>query len=280
MFGNPDNCYRAIGYKLPGDENFRYVNCFQQKGFEDNTLFTLVIADEDGADEAIVTEEGIVLTFLYKYLGQNNATVDAKDEEKYHGTLNRFALKIDYVLTPKPFTPSDYMTYFDTSAKMTVNGNSIIVTATAGTEIKIIPEAVAYWLDNGYGSINLAFSSKEGQATTFDVKVDGTKPVPAAHRHLTISKYKLTEAMRTNGISLLPYYANFVDGNDNDDSDGYVMELSANIASILTTKPPGLHPNTLSFTTKRKLASKSPTETPEKIRSKKTFSYRQTFFPL
>lgn len=235
MFGNPDKCYRAMGYKLPGDENFRYVNVFQEDGFGDNTLFSLVIGDENGADEAVVTEDGIVLTFLYRYKGQGGVTVDT-DEEKYHGTLDRFALKMDYILTPKPFTPSDYSTYFDTSAKMVINGESIIVTAAAGTEIKIVPEAVAYWLDNGFGSINLTFSSKEGQATTFDVVVDGTKPVPAAHKKLSIVKYALTEAMRESGISLLPYYANFVDGNDNAESDGYVMELSANVAFNIDKK--------------------------------------------
>ncbi len=236
MFGNPDNCYRAMGYKLPGDENFRYINVFQENGFGDNTKFELVIGNENGADEAVVTDEGIVITFLYRYNGTGGVTTDKEPEEKYHGTLDRFALKMDYVLSPKPFTPNDYSTYFDTSAKMVINGNSATVTAAAGTEIKIVPEAVAYWLDNGFGSINLSFTKKEGQATTFDVVVDGTKPVPAAHQKLSILKYKLTEAMRETGISLLPYYANFVDGNDNADSDGYVMELSANVAFNIDKK--------------------------------------------
>lgn len=236
MLGNPDKCYRAMGYKLPGDENFRYVNIFQENGFGDNTKFELVIGNENGADEAVVTDKGIVITFLYRYNGADNVVTDKEPEEKYHGTLDRFALKMDYVLSPKPFTPNDYSTYFDTSAKMVINGNFVTVTAAAGTEIKIIPEAVAYWLDNGFGSINLSFTKKEGQATTFDVVVDGTKPVPATHQKLSILKYKLTEAMRETGISLRPYYVNFVDGNDNADSDGYVMELSANAAFNIDKK--------------------------------------------
>lgn len=236
MLGNPDKCYRAMGYKLPGDENFRYVNIFQENGFGDNTKFELVIGNENGADEAVVTDKGIVITFLYRYNGADNVITDKEPEEKYHGTLDRFALKMDYVLSPKPFTPNDYSTYFDTSAKMVINGNFVTVTAAAGTEIKIIPEAVAYWLDNGFGSINLSFTKKEGQATTFDVVVDGTKPVPATHQKLSILKYKLTEAMRETGISLRPYYVNFVDGNDNADSDGYVMELSANAAFNIDNK--------------------------------------------
>ncbi len=236
MLGNPDKCYRAMGYKLPGDENFRYVNIFQENGFGDNTKFELVIGNENGADEAVVTDKGIVITFLYRYNGADNVVTDKEPEEKYHGTLDRFALKMDYVLSPKPFTPNDYSTYFDTSAKMVINGNFVTVTAAAGTEIKIIPEAVAYWLDNGFGSINLSFTKKEGQATTFDVVVDGTKPVPATHQKLSILKYKLTEAMRETGISLRPYYVNFVDGNDNADSDGYVMELSANAAFNIDNK--------------------------------------------
>ena len=40
--------------------------------------------------------------------------------------------------------------------------------------------------------------------------------------------YKLTEAMRTKGIALQPYYANFVDGQPHDESDGYVMAISTN----------------------------------------------------
>lgn len=236
MLGNPDKCYRAMGYKLPGDENFRYVNIFQENGFGDNTKFELVIGNENGADEAVVTDKGIVITFLYRYNGADNVVTDKEPEEKYHGTLDRFALKMEYVLSPKPFTPNDYSTYFDTSAKMVINGNFVTVTAAAGTEIKIIPEAVAYWLDNGFGSINLLFTKKEGQATTFDVVVDGTKPVPATHQKLSILKYKLTEAMRETGISLRPYYVNFVDGNDNAESDGYVMELSANAAFNIDNK--------------------------------------------
>lgn len=144
MLGNPDKCYRAMGYKLPGDENFRYVNIFQENGFGDNTKFELVIGNENGADEAVVTDKGIVITFLYRYNGADNVVTDKEPEEKYHGTLDRFALKMDYVLSPKPFTPNDYSTYFDTSAKMVINGNFVTVTAAAGTEIKIIPEAVAY----------------------------------------------------------------------------------------------------------------------------------------
>lgn len=42
--------------------------------------------------------------------------------------------------------------------------------------------------------------------------------------------------MRETGISLRPYYVNFVDGNDNADSDGYVMELSANAAFNIDKK--------------------------------------------
>lgn len=227
-FGNPDNCYRAMGYKLPGDENFRYVNVFQTEGLGDNTLFTLVIADENGADETVVTETGITLTLLYRYNGKDGVTSDKEPEEKYHGTLNNFALKIEYVLAPRPFTPDDYTTYFDTSAKMTAKDSSVVVTAAAGTQLTIRPEAVAYWLDNGFDSINLEFTCKEGQATTFDVVVDGTKPVPPAHKQLTITAYKLTEAMRTKGIALQPYYANFVDGQPHDESDGYVMAISTN----------------------------------------------------
>ena len=128
MLGNPDKCYRAMGYKLPGDENFRYVNIFQENGFGDNTKFELVIGNENGADEAVVTDKGIVITFLYRYNGADNVVTDKEPEEKYHGTLDRFALKMDYVLSPKPFTPNDYSTYFDTSAKMVINGNFVTVT--------------------------------------------------------------------------------------------------------------------------------------------------------
>ena len=173
IFGNPDKYYRAVGYKLPEDENFKYNNVFQENGFGDNTKFELVIGDENGADDAVVTDEGIVITILYRYLGQSGATIDAKEEAKYHGTLDRIALKMEYAYTPKPFDYEDKTTWLITDYRVTYTDNlSWKMKGTKYLDVKdvtIRAEAIAALIEHGYESLIFTLSFEDGEKVVYYV---------------------------------------------------------------------------------------------------------------
>ena len=234
MLGNPDNCYRAMGYKLPGDENFRYVNVFQENGFGDNTKFELVIGDENGADDAVVTDEGIVLTFLYRYMGQNGATINAKDEAKYHGTLNRFALKMEYAYTPKPFDYEDKTTWLVTDYKVTYLGELSWKMNGAKYDdeknVTINAETLTYLKSQGYGSISFTLSYAEGEKAIYYVN-DKYYGIGNLENYLS-GEIKLTDEACANGLT---YKIHYVDLNHKDpawggtkDVEGFTFTLTLN----------------------------------------------------
>ena len=230
MFGNPDNCYRAMGYKLPGDENFRYVNVFQTEGLGDNTLFTLVIADENGADETIVTEAGITLTLLYRYNGKDGVTSDKEPEEKYHGTLNNFALKIEYVQIAKPFDYEDKTTWLATDYKVTYTDNLSWKMNGAmyrdEKNVTIKAETIAALIAHGYESLMFALSFEPGEKVIYYVD-DKTQGNIVNYVSATIP---LTEEAAKNGLTYKILYndVNHVDPawGGTKDVDGFTFTLT------------------------------------------------------
>ena len=230
MFGNPDNCYRAMGYKLPGDENFRYVNVFQTEGLGDNTLFTLVIADENGADETIVTEAGITLTLLYRYNGKDGVTSDKEPEEKYHGTLNNFALKIEYVQIAKPFDYEDKTTWLATDYKVTYTDNLSWKMNGAmyrdEKNVTIKAETIAALIAHGYESLMFTLSFEPGEKVIYYVD-DKTQGNIVNYVSATIP---LTEEAATNGLTYKILYndVNHVDPawGGTKDVDGFTFTLT------------------------------------------------------
>ncbi len=216
MFGSPDKYYRAMGYKLPGDENFRYVNVFAVNGFGDNTLFSLVIGDENGADEAVVTDEGIVLTFLYRYKGSDGVTVDT-DEEKYHGTLDRFALKITYEYTPKPFDYEDKTTWLKSVYSIAydeTNARFEVTDGDPGTEqieqdITLTAGLLSAMKAQKKGSFIITMMGKDNQFSILGMKIsawqycypDSAQPNPTSNEIL------ITDDMLTNGFTFRGLYA-------------------------------------------------------------------------
>ena len=230
MFGNPDNCYRAMGYKLPGDENFRYVNVFQTEGLGDNTLFTLVIADENGADETIVTEAGITLTLLYRYNGKDGVTSDKEPEDKYHGTLNNFALKIEYVQIAKPFDYEDKTTWLATDYKVTYTDNLSWKMNGAmyrdEKNVTIKAETIAALIAHGYESLMFTLSFEPGEKVIYYVD-DKTQGNIVNYVSATIP---LTEEAATNGLTYKILYndVNHVDPawGGTKDVDGFTFTLT------------------------------------------------------
>ena len=230
MFGNPDNCYRAMGYKLPGDENFRYVNVFQTEGLGDNTLFTLVIADENGADETIVTEAGITLTLLYRYNGKDGVTSDKEPEDKYHGTLNNFALKIEYVQVAKPFDYEDKTTWLATDYKVTYTDNLSWKMNGAmyrdEKNVTIKAETIAALIAHGYESLMFTLSFEPGEKVIYYVD-DKTQGNIVNYVSATIP---LTEEAAKNGLTYKILYndVNHVDPawGGTKDVDGFTFTLT------------------------------------------------------
>lgn len=230
MFGNPDNCYRAMGYKLPGEENFRYVNVFQTEGLGDNTLFTLVIADENGADETIVTEAGITLTLLYRYNGKDGVTSDKEPEDKYHGTLNNFALKIEYVQIAKPFDYEDKTTWLATDYKVTYTDNLSWKMNGAmyrdEKNVTIKAETIAALIAHGYESLMFTLSFEPGEKVIYYVD-DKTQGNIVNYVSATIP---LTEEAAKNGLTYKILYndVNHVDPawGGTKDVDGFTFTLT------------------------------------------------------
>lgn len=231
MLGNPDPCYRAMGYKLPGDENFRYVNVFEENGFGDNTLLSLVIGDENGADEAVVTEDGIVLTFLYRYKGQGGVTVDT-DEEKYHGTLNNFALKIEYAYIPKPYDYEDKTTWLTTDYKVTYLGDLSWKMNGAKyrdeKNVTINAETIADLIARGYESIMFTLSFEDGEKVIYYVD-DVTRGNIVNYVSDTIL---LTEDAAENGLTYKILYNDINHSNPawggTKDVEGFTFTLTLN----------------------------------------------------
>lgn len=230
--GSPDKNYRAMGYKLPGNENFTYVNLFAENGFGDNTKFELTIGDENGADASVVTDDGIVLAFLYRYLGKDRATVDAADEEKYHGTLNRFALKVDYVYISKPFDYEDKTTWLSTDYKVTYNDNlSWKMEGTKYLDVKdvtIKAETIKALMEHGYESFIFTLSFEAGEKVVYYVD-DKTRGNIVNYVSDTIL---LTDSAAENGLKYKIYYK---DLNHEDsawggtkDVEGFTFTLTLN----------------------------------------------------
>lgn len=232
MLGNPDKCYRAMGYKLPGDENFRYVNIFQENGFGDNTKFELVIGNENGADEAVVTDKGIVITFLYRYNGADNVVTDKEPEEKYHGTLDRFALKMEYVYTPKPFDYEDKTTWLTTDYKVTYLGELSwkMNGAKYGDEknVTIQAEVINALIAHGYESFMFALSFEEGEKVIY--YVDGVTQGNIVN--YVSDSILLDENAAANGLTYRILYSDINHTNPawggTKDVDGFTFTLTLN----------------------------------------------------
>ena len=232
MLGNPDKCYRAMGYKLPGDENFRYVNIFQENGFGDNTKFELVIGNENGADEAVVTDKGIVITFLYRYNGADNVVTDKEPEEKYHGTLDRFALKMEYVYTPKPFDYEDKTTWLTTDYKVTYLGELSwkMNGAKYGDEknVTIKAEVINALIAHGYESFMFALSFEEGEKVIY--YVDGVTQGNIVN--YVSDSILLDENAAANGLTYRILYSDINHTNPawggTKDVDGFTFTLTFN----------------------------------------------------
>ena len=232
MLGNPDKCYRAMGYKLPGDENFRYVNIFQENGFGDNTKFELVIGNENGADEAVVTDKGIVITFLYRYNGADNVVTDKEPEEKYHGTLDRFALKMEYVYTPKPFDYEDKTTWLTTDYKVTYLGELSwkMNGAKYGDEknVTIKAEVINALIAHGYESFMFALSFEEGEKVIY--YVDGVTQGNIVN--YVSDSILLDENAAANGLTYRILYSDINHTNPawggTKDVDGFTFTLTLN----------------------------------------------------
>ncbi len=250
-FGCPDRSYRSFAWRFGKTEEsdgiFSAGNCFTLEGFNDTCLFKLVLGDENGVGEKFkytyvendatktvelpYGENGIEFEVWYTYFGDEKVAPATVTEDRksnplaYNGTLNDFAMKLEL---EKTFNPNNLNEYVSTEEKYVLDGSTFVFTAEAGKFLTIRPEAIAYWLEKGYTSVSMKFMSKIGQATTFDVLVNGEKPVTASHRMLTIYDYALTEQTAASGIKIQPYYGNFVDGKQNENSDGYYLQITFN----------------------------------------------------
>lgn len=229
QFGNPDANYRAFGYQWPGETSVKYLNCFTFNGFSSNSMTSFTFASKEGGiDDNLVTAEGLNLKVYYRFAG--NAEISSAEATNnagaYLGTLGKYAVKVTY---HKAFDPEDATSYVTSDmALQNGTGNSVTFGGKAGAHtLTVSAEAVAYWLDNGYGSVNLHFAGKEGQVLAFQVTNFSGKP--AGNGTLTISDYVLTESMRSTGLKIEIFWRAF--DNDNDKVDGMVFTVTPNPAA-------------------------------------------------
>ncbi len=229
QFGNPDANYRAFGYQWPGQTSVKYLNCFTFNGFSPNSMTSFTFASKEGGiDDNLVTAEGLNLKVYYRFAG--NAEISSSEATNnagaYLGTLGKYAVKVTY---HKAFDPEDATSYVTSDMALeNGTGNSVTFGGKAGSHtLTVSAEAVSYWLDNGYGSVNLHFAGKEGQVLAFQVTNFSGKP--AGNGTLTISDYVLTESMRSTGLKIEIFWRAF--DNDNDKVDGMVFTVTPNPAA-------------------------------------------------
>ena len=174
-----------------------------------------------GADlagsETVITDDMLANGYTFRGLYADKAQ---RDKITDYDKVNGFYFTIEFIKEFNPETDEVISTATDC-----VYAEGIYTLTGKDPRVTVLAKAIAYWLDNGYTSIDIIVSDKEGQRAGKNVQINGTDH--GTNNQTTTVNVTLTEEMRASGLSLILYWSDISGWAGGSAPDGVTLQIVA-----------------------------------------------------